>query len=110
MAFKINPGELRHPIIIERCISSKKDNIPISIWRIVLEARAKILNVRGSEVTLANGTTAKIEKSFYIRYSKLNKITNKDRVIFNDDVFDIVYVNNIDECNKFLEIRGVLHE
>ncbi|MDU2266691.1 phage head closure protein [Clostridium celatum] len=110
MKFRIEAGELKHPITIERVKIDKINNIPKNTWTKLYNTRAKIVNVRGSEIKIGEGSAAKVEKSFYIRFPRGIDITRLDRVIFKNKIYNIEYLNNIDEEDIFLEIRGILHE
>ena len=106
MNFKINAGEFKHHIFIERFINSVSDeNIPIKQWILLFKTRAKILNVRGAEAVKASGNTSAIEKTFYIRFTKKYNLNSKDRIIYNNEIYNIIYVNNIEEACFYLEVK-----
>lgn len=107
MDFKINPGEFRHPITIQKSTVIKNgDGIPKCIWNDLLNTRAKVINVHGDEYYKALSTGVKIEKTFYIRFDRSKNITENDRVIYNNEIYDIKYVNDIKDMNIYLEIKG----
>lgn len=104
--FKINPSEFRHPITIERCQKVKdEDNRLVEQWSTLCNARAKILYTRGSEYTEAYGTNSEVEATFYIRFNH-KEITSKDRLIYKNEAYDIIYVNNVQEANNYYEIKA----
>ena len=104
--FKINPSEFRHPIIIERHSRFKdEDNILRERWSKLCNARAKILWTRGSEYTENYGTNSEVEATFYIRFNH-KEITSKDRLIYKNEAYDIIYVNNVQEANNYYEIKA----
>lgn len=104
--YKINPGEFKHPVTIERCQKVKdEDNRVIEKWTNLCNSRAKILWTRGSEYTENYGTNSEVEATFYIRFNYKN-ITSKDRLIYKSEAYDIIYVNNIQEANKYYEIKA----
>lgn len=104
--FKINPSEFKHPIAIERYSKFKdEDNILREDWIKFCSARAKILWTRGSEYTENYGTNSEVEATFYIRFNHKN-ITSKDRLIYKDEAYDIIYVNNVQEANNYYEIKA----
>lgn len=108
--FYINPSELRHPIIIERFTKVKdEDNILREKWDKLFSARAKILYTRGSEYTENYGTSSKVGVTFYIRYNR-KVITSKDRVVYKEKPYNIIYVNNVQELNNYYEIKAELVE
>ena len=105
-SFKINSSEFRHQITIERYHKFKdEDNILREDWTKLCGARAKILWTRGSEYTENYGTNSEIEATFYIRFNHKN-ITSKDRLVYKNEVYDIIYVNNVQEANNFYEIKA----
>lgn len=104
--FMINPSEFRHPITIERYSKFKdEDNILREEWTKLCSSRAKILWTRGSEYIESYGTNSEIEATFYIRFNYKN-ITPKDRLIYKNEAYDIIYVNNVQESNKYYEIKA----
>lgn len=104
--FKINSAEFRHPIIIERCQKVKDDdNILRENWTYLCSARAKILWTRGNEYVESYATNSEVEATFYIRYNHKG-ITSKDRLIYKDEVYDIIYVHNVQEINNYYEIKA----
>lgn len=106
MKFKINPGELRHKIIIQYATPGKdEDSKPILLWQEKFITRAKIINVRGSEYIQALGEGVRIDKTFYFRASRTHKVTEEDRIIYNDVVYDIEYANDIEERGVFYEVK-----
>ncbi|MDH2337064.1 phage head closure protein [Clostridium perfringens] len=106
MNFKIKSAEIRHPIEIQREVPGKDDdNKPIKELKTVLKTKAKIINVRGEEFELANSKGIKIAKTFYIRFPKSIEITEDDKVLYKNKIYNIIYANNIEEMNVYLEIK-----
>lgn len=104
--FKINPSEFRHLITIERYQKFKdEDNILREQWSKLCNARAKILWTRGSEYIEAYGTNSEVEATFYIRFN-YKSINSKDRLVYKGEAYDIIYVNNVQEANKYYEIKA----
>lgn len=104
--YYINTGEFKHPIAIERCVKTKdEDNRLIEQWSTVCTARAKILWTRGNEYTENYGTNSEVEATFYIRYNHKD-IKSTDRLIYKSQFYNIIYVNNVQESNKYYEIKA----
>ena len=104
--FNINISELKNTITIERCQKSKdEDNRLVEQWVTLCNARAKILWTRGSEYIESYGTNSEVEATFYIRFNYKN-ITSKDRLVYKGEAYDIIYVNNVQEANKYYEIKA----
>ncbi len=108
--YKINLSELRHPITIERNQKVKdEDKRLVDKWIKLCSARAKILWTRGSEYTEAYGINSEKEATFYIRYN-FKEIMSKDRIVYKNKHYDIIYINNIQEGNRYYEIKARLVE
>lgn len=107
MKFTINPGEFKHKIVIQRCLTkTNNDGILEEVYEDIFTTRAKVLNVRGNEFLQAQGIGSNIEKTFYIRSIPRFKITNDDRVIYNDEIYNIAYINDIEDRGIYLEIKA----
>lgn len=105
----INAGEFKHPIEIQRYISSiDEDGIPIEEYITILRTRAKIKNMSGYEKIIANADTGIDKKRFYIRFKKDLNLTTKDRIVYNGYSYNITYVSDIEELHKYYEIVGEL--
>ena len=103
---KINPGEFRHRIEIQRAITSKnKDKIPVETWETIFTTKAKILNVRGQEFLQAQGSQTKVTKTFYIRARKNIYVTEEDRVKYKENLYKIHYANDIEERGIYIELK-----
>lgn len=101
----INIGEFKHPIKIQRKVTGvDEDNIPISEWSDLLSTRAKIKNISGYEKIIAQADTSIDKKRFYIRYKKGLDLTTKDRIFYNNKAYNITYVSDIEDLNKYFEI------
>lgn len=104
--FNINISEFKHPIVIERCQKVKdEDNRLVEQWVNLCNSRAKILWTRGSEYIESYGTNSEIEATFYIRFNYKN-INSKDRLVYKGETYDIIYINNVQEANKYYEIKA----
>lgn len=104
--FDIKPHEFRHFIEIQRAISgTDKENRPVPEWSTILKTKAKVLNARGDEFELANGTGIKIAKTFYIRFSRNIEIKENDRILYKGKQYNIRYTNDIEEMGIYLEIK-----
>lgn len=101
----INVGEFKHPIQIQRKINGvDEDNIPISEWITILSTRAKIKNISGYEKIIAQGDASIDKKRFYIRYKRGLNLSSKDRIFYNEKTYNITYVSDIEDLNKYYEI------
>ena len=106
MNFYIDPGEFRNLVEIQRYTKGKDDeNRPKSNWKSLFVTKAKVMNVRGEEFIEAKGIGSKIAKTFYIRASRSKVITNKDRVLYKGIPCNILYVNDVEDRGRYLEIK-----
>lgn len=107
MAFYIYPHEFKHPITFQRntLIGKDADGRPQYDWQDLYSTRAKILDVRGNEFTQAYGVGLNLSKTVYVRYNHAITLNNNDRVIYNNEEYNIIYINNFDEERKWLEIK-----
>ena len=104
--FKINSSEFKHGITIERCQKIKdEDDRLIDKWTKLFNARAKILWTRGSEYNEIYGTNSEVEATFYIIFNNKN-ITSNDRLIYNNEAYEIIYINNVQEAKRYYEIKA----
>ena len=110
----MNIGELKHKITIQRKINN---NNPLedatfedfkTVW-------AKVNNLFGKEFIEAQKVNPNISKKIIIRYIKdldmsFNPNTCKDFIIsYKGASYNILYIDNIKEQNKFMEIMvGIL--
>lgn len=103
--FVINPGEFKHLIIIQKVnFTNDDDGFLKEEWVDIQKTRARIVNTSGKEFQSSDGTANSISTKFTIRYSKNTNIDVKDRIIFNNNIYNIIYINNIQEECKYLEI------
>ncbi|MGL4742277.1 MAG: phage head closure protein [Sarcina sp.] len=106
---KINPGEFRHNIQIQRYICGiNDDGIPVEKWENILTMKAKVSNVKFEEILLAQGEGVQDIKTFCIRFRK--NIKRVDRVIFNNEIYNIKSLNDIENKGVYLVIKGELVE
>lgn len=104
-AFKLNPGELRKPIKIQRSTPGKdEDNRPINIYKDVLSCRAKVYSYKGKVDIEAQGKIYIDDKLITIRKPSF-EILDTDVVLLNGKRYDIISCVNVDERNRFYELK-----
>lgn len=109
--FSMDSGDFRHKITILRpTIGKDQDNIPVENLEELFSTKAKITNVRGNELRAGDGNAYKQEKRVYFRVVRNKPIKQNDVVLFNGQKFNITYVNNIEEKNRYYEIKMELVE
>ena len=108
---KIKNSDLKHIISIEKLLEEKNEyGILVQKYTEILNARARVVNIDGSESENNQGTQNKIQIEVYIRFNPLVKIKDTCRIKFSDSYFNIIYIDNLDNSNKWLRIKGVKME
>lgn len=105
---KIKNSDLKQIISIEK-LSEEKNEYGILVQKYIeiLNTRARVVNIDGSEIDNNQGIQNKISIEVYIRFNPLVKIKDTYRIKFNDNYFNITYIDNLDNSNKWLRIKGV---
>lgn len=104
-AFKLNPGELRTPIKIQRSTPGKdEDNRPINIYKDILSCRAKVTSYKGKVNIEAQGKIYVDDKRVIIRKPSF-EILDTDVIVLNNKIYDIVSLVDIEERNRFYELK-----
>ena len=95
MAAKIRAGNLRKKITIQRNYETlDSTNAAVPEWINLNQVRADLESIKGDELFISD--TIKGEVDYYIIIRKTD-ITNKDRIIFNGEIYEIKYVLNENE-------------
>lgn len=104
-AFKLNPGELRTPIKVQRVTLGKnEDNMPVNFLKDIISCRAKVTSYKGKQDLEAQGKVYIDEKKVIIRKPKF-EILDTDVIVLNNKVYDITSIVNVDEKNRFYELK-----
>lgn len=105
---KIKNSDLKQIVSFERLLEEKNEyGILAKKYVEILKTKARVVNIDGSESENNQGTQNKIQIEVYIRFNPLVKIKDTYRIKFNDNYFNITYVDNLHNCNKWLRIKGV---
>ena len=95
MAAKIRAGNLRKKITIQRTtVTLDSTNAALNDWVNYSQVRAALEPIKGDELFISD--TMKGEVDYYIIIRKTD-ITNKDRIVYDGEVFDIKYILNENE-------------
>ena len=101
---QFNPGQLRHTIQIQASSESQDpmigENIPT--WNTIATRRAFVRPKSGKEVLQATQQHAEVTHLVTMRY--LKNITSKNRLIYNGRDFEIVFVIDVEERKRWLEL------
>lgn len=103
--YEISAGELRHQIIIEHKIQvedkykNKKDE-----WVSYCKPYSKVTDMGGKESYSAMGENNKLKTKFGIRYR--NDLNTDMRIVFNNRIYNILFVDNLDYKKRWLILIG----
>lgn len=95
-------GQLKHLLSIERVTEIQNSfGEPVREWQEVSKAYGAIYPIRGIERYMSMEKHAKATHEINIRYIS---ITPKDRIIYQNRVFEIISILNLGERNRQLKI------
>lgn len=101
--YRINPGELRHRITIQKLNNSQNEYGEVSeLWEDILNVRAGIYPISGKEFFAAETVNSEITHKVKIRY--IGGITPNMRIKFNNRIFSIESVINFQERNIEIQL------
>lgn len=106
--FKIPISSLKDVIIFIKpnlYPEKNEDGLPLKDEQHLLETRCYVKYLYGSEAYSTSETKVKQKVDFYVRNRSFLKdqLNNGCKIKFNGQIFDIIYINFLDE---FIEIRG----
>lgn len=101
----MNPGQYDKRILIQKKIVEHDSyNQPIEVWKDKHELYASIVNTGGGEFYAAQKLNAQTTAVFKTRFNKL--VTVLDRIKYNGRIFEILWVNDVDEKHVELQISA----
>lgn len=104
---KIRNSDLKQIISIEKLSEEKNEyGILVNKYVEILNTKARVVNIDGSESDNNQGIQNKVQIEVYIRFNPLVKVKDTYRIKFNDNYFNITYIDNLDNRNKWLRIKG----
>lgn len=68
---------------------------------------AEVKNLYGKEYFAAKQVNAEKTVKFTIRYADGHDITERMRIVMDDSIYNIVFIDNIDYLNELIEIKAV---
>ncbi|WP_282192179.1 phage head closure protein [Romboutsia ilealis] len=102
----MSADEFRHIIKIYRpTISKDEDNVPTKVLELLFTTKGKVTNVRGTELQKAKGTAYLQEKRVYFRTVRSKPVRQDDIVEFNDEKYNITFVNDVEELGRYTELK-----
>lgn len=102
----INAGKYNKKIsIFQKIIVKDNDGFPVENEIVVLTTYANIKTTRGMTLIMNNSDFEKAYTNFTIRYPK-TLIDRKMFIKYNNRIYTIEYLNNVNEKNVELEIQA----
>lgn len=101
-------SEMRERIIFQKSSSIKdKNGNRVLDWTDFFSCAAYANNLSGDEYWAAAQTNSQTDMFFMVRYcSELKDLkSDKFRIIFRDEIYNITFIDNIQYSNKMLKIR-----
>lgn len=101
-------SEMRERIIFQKSSSIKdKNGNRVLDWTNFFSCAAYANNLSGDEYWAAAQTNSQTDMFFMVRYcSELKDLkSEKFRIIFNDEIYNITFIDNMQYKNKMLKIR-----
>lgn len=103
-----NAGEFKHKIQIVTG-AYVKDAAGFKTWQqsqVVIEPYAMIKTTKGFTLIVNNSDFEKALTNFTIRYPQTAAINRDMRINYRGKVYEILYLNNVNEANVLLEIQA----
>lgn len=104
----MNPGALKQKIIIQR-VESYIDKHHITKERVqdIKKISCMMNNLYGKEYWTAKEHGAENTVEFIIRYGACKDISVRDRIKYEDRLFNIISIDNIKYLNQFIKIKAM---
>lgn len=101
----INPGSYNKRIVIYKDEKKKdKEGFSTPVRFDVLKTWARVKTTKGFTLIVNNSDFEKAYTNFTIRYPKV-EIDRKMKLEYNNKIYSIEYLNNVDEANVELEMQ-----
>ena len=103
--YKLKPHEFRSKISIMRLTdTTDDDNIPEIKWTVLAQEMANINTTTTDETSDSKGRINSRRARIIIRYPRSYMPTEKDKVKYGDDWYNITAIADVQECHVFLEL------
>ena len=104
--YRINAGRFKIPINIYSFTTDKnEDDIAVISKKKVLSTKAKVETLKPSGTVDADISDYQSEKRIIIRFPNNVNISEKNIIEMNGRNYTVIYINNINEENRYLQIR-----
>lgn len=102
----MNAGKYNREITIVSVAHGKDaQGFPVDTETIVLKPYAEVKTTKGYTILINNSDFEKALTKFTIRYPVKTVIDREMLIKYNGKVYQIEYINNVDEKNEELEIQ-----
>lgn len=99
----MNPGRLNKKITFQQLCQDKDEYGEIvEEWLDIKTVWAEIAPVSGNQFFAAKQINSEISHNVYVRYC--NDLSPSMRIKFRDRIFEILYIMNVKEENRLLQI------
>jgi len=107
---QINAGVFNKKIqIIKYLITKDVDGFEIKTEELIFETYAQVSNTSGTEIQKSNSDFSQVKTRFFIRTPNTTiTIENNYKIKFNNNIYEIVYVNDYSFDKKYTEIMCIL--
>jgi len=90
--------------IQSKSITYDSYNQPIETWSELTGIWASIVTTGGNELYVAQKLNSATQAVFKVRYG--NAVTVLDRIVYNNRIFEILSINDVDEAHIELQISA----
>jgi len=102
----LNIGELRHRITLQKPVISVNENgFEVKTYENYKTVWSKVSNLSGREYFEAAAIQKEKTVKFLIRAGV--DIDESMRILFNEKTFNIIFIDNINYKNKYIEIKSL---
>lgn len=102
----MNAGKYNRKITIVSVTHGKDaQGFPVDTETVVLQPYAEVKTTKGYTILINNSDFEKALTKFTIRYPAKTVIDREMLIKYNGKVYQIEYINNVDEKNEELEIQ-----
>lgn len=106
----ILPADLRHYVTFVRKTEGRdEDGAVIDTLTTLYTVRAKVVNLVGKEYFYETTSENKEIVKLWFRYRR-DIPTARDQFIFNNRTYNIIYANDVENRNRYIEVRGEIYD
>lgn len=104
----VNPGAFKKTITFYGMNGKKNSNGYPEPPTLLFKTKAAVNRMTGKEVATTGTVYSEVTTRFLIRYHA--GITTKQYIEYNSDIYDIKYMNDYGDNNKYIEIIALKRE